>query len=115
MLTKKAVHGKKPSETTLLNEIQLLLSEKRTYFSLLRTGLTVFTVPLTVIVFLVATSQYHNLFGSSSIGTVTIIALFIISVSGLSVFFTASSKLKNVNHLITVIKKENKRVGEIVI
>jgi uncharacterized membrane protein YidH (DUF202 family) len=115
MPTQKRKMKKKVSEVTLLSEIQLLLSEKRTYFALLRTGLAVFTVPLTVIVFLVATSNYHKLFADSSISFVTIAALLIIAISGLSVFYIASRKLKNISQLIKRIKREDKRLSRIVV
>ncbi len=42
------------------NEIQLLLAEERTALSLLRTGITVFALPLSVLGLLIATSgNYH--------------------------------------------------------
>jgi len=46
-----------------LTEMELLLSEKRTALSLLRTGIAVFALPLSVLSLLVATShsyQYHE-------------------------------------------------------
>src|SRR3989337_3451066 len=44
-----------------LNEIQLLLSEKRTSLSALRTGIALLALPLSVVSFLVATSQLWNI------------------------------------------------------
>lgn len=45
----------------LSNEIQLLLSEKRTALSMLRTGITVFALPLPVLGLLIATSNSYRL------------------------------------------------------
>ena len=45
-----------------LNEIQLLLSEKRTSLSALRTGIALLALPLSVVSFLVATSALYELF-----------------------------------------------------
>jgi uncharacterized membrane protein YidH (DUF202 family) len=42
-------------------EIQLLLAEKRTALSLLRTGIAVFALPLSVLSLLVATSKYYEM------------------------------------------------------
>ena len=44
----------------ILGEIQVLLSEKRTSLSTLRTGIAVFALPLSVLSVLIATSRYYN-------------------------------------------------------
>ena len=46
----------------LMSEVQILLAEKRTAFALLRTGVTVAMVPLSLWTFLVATSRLYNVF-----------------------------------------------------
>jgi uncharacterized membrane protein YidH (DUF202 family) len=48
-------------ETTIFNEIQLLLAEKRTSLAALRTGIAVFVLPLTVMSVLIATSKYYDI------------------------------------------------------
>lgn len=49
-----------PLDTVILGEIQVLLSEKRTALSSLRTGIAVFALPLSVLSVLIATSRYYN-------------------------------------------------------
>src|SRR5438552_19010318 len=44
----------------LFNEIQLILAEKRTALSGLRTGIAVFALPLSVASVLIATSKLYN-------------------------------------------------------
>jgi uncharacterized membrane protein YidH (DUF202 family) len=44
----------------ILGEIQVLLAEKRTALSSLRTGIAVFAFPLSVLSVLIATSRYYN-------------------------------------------------------
>lgn len=44
----------------ILGEIQVLLSEKRTSLSALRTGIAVFALPLSVLSVLIATSRYYS-------------------------------------------------------
>ena len=47
-------------DTMILNEVQLLLSEKRTSLSTMRTGIAIFAFPLSVLSILIATSNtYH--------------------------------------------------------
>ena len=49
-------------EGIIINEVQLLLAEKRTSLSAMRTGITVFVLPLSVLSVLIATSKYYDVF-----------------------------------------------------
>ena len=51
----------KESETVILSEIQLVLAEKRTSLATMRTGITVFVLPLSVLSVLIATSRYYDI------------------------------------------------------
>jgi uncharacterized membrane protein YidH (DUF202 family) len=44
----------------VINEVQLLLAEKRTSLSVMRTGIAVLALPLSVISVLIATSRYYD-------------------------------------------------------
>ena len=46
----------------IINEVQLLLAEKRTSLATMRTGITVFVLPLSVLSVLIATSKYYDVF-----------------------------------------------------
>ena len=48
-------------DSLLINEIQLLLAEKRTSMSTMRTGIAVFVLPLSVLSLLIATSKYYDI------------------------------------------------------
>lgn len=48
------------SETIIINEVQLLLAEKRTSLAAMRTGIAVYALPITVISLLIATSKYYD-------------------------------------------------------
>jgi hypothetical protein len=48
-------------DSTVFGEIQLLLAEKRTALSSMRTGIAVFALPLSVLSVLVATSKYYDM------------------------------------------------------
>lgn len=43
-----------------MNEVQLVLAEKRTSLSVLRTGIAVLALPLSVMSVLIATSRYYD-------------------------------------------------------
>lgn len=43
-----------------INEVQLVLAEKRTSLAVMRTGIAVLVLPLSVMSFLIATSKYYD-------------------------------------------------------
>src|SRR2546427_11779860 len=47
-------------DNLIFNEIQVLLAEKRTALSSLRTGIAIFALPLSVLTVLIATSRYYS-------------------------------------------------------
>ncbi|MEW5734021.1 MAG: DUF417 family protein [Thermodesulfobacteriota bacterium] len=49
-----------PVTAVMINEAQLVLAEKRTSLAVLRTGIAVFLLPLSVLSFLVATSELYS-------------------------------------------------------
>lgn len=48
------------NESVSISRIQLILAEKRTTLAVMRTGIGVFTIPLSVVTVLVATSRYYD-------------------------------------------------------
>ena len=48
------------NESVAIPRIQLILAEKRTSLAVMRTGIGVFTLPLSVITVLIATSRYYD-------------------------------------------------------
>lgn len=49
-------------DLSVVDEVQILLSEKRTALSELRAGIAVLALPMSVIGFLIATSKYYDVF-----------------------------------------------------
>ena len=49
------------SETIIINEVQLLLAEKRTSLAAMRTGIAVIALPISVVSVLIATSKYYDI------------------------------------------------------
>jgi uncharacterized membrane protein YidH (DUF202 family) len=48
-------------DNLVFGEIQVLLAEKRTALSALRTGIAIFALPLSVLSVLIATSRYYSI------------------------------------------------------
>ena len=49
------------TDALIINEAQLIMAEKRTSLSAMRTGISVFALPLSILGLLIATSRYYNL------------------------------------------------------
>jgi len=60
VLKREYVRRKKYDVASAVNEIQLLLAEKSIHLALMRTGIAVLTLPLSVLSLLIATSKYYN-------------------------------------------------------
>lgn len=48
------------TDALAINEVQLVLAEKRTSLAVMRTGIAVLVLPLSVMSVLIATSKYYN-------------------------------------------------------
>jgi hypothetical protein len=48
-------------QSTIINEVQLLLTEKKTSLAAMCTGIAVFALPLSVVNILIATSKYYDI------------------------------------------------------
>lgn len=92
-----------------------MLAEKRTYYALLRTGMAVVTVPLSLILFLIATAKYHNLFNHWWLATLVMVGLVAASVGGVVVLNQARWKLRKIERMIRGIKHDNQRMSEIIV
>lgn len=105
----------KRPETLLLSEIQVLLSEKRTFYAILRTGLAVVALPLSIIGFLIVSKEYHNLFDKFWLGAIVVGFLLFVSLAGLFLVIKSGKKLKVIDGMIRDIEREDNRVDKLVI
>jgi len=101
-------------ENIIINEVQLLLAEKRTSLSTLRTGITVFVLPLSVLSVLIATSKYYNILQVMPL----IIPLFIICVLlvflGSYLIIRAMIRMRHHDSLILKLKRKHRWIAEFI-
>jgi len=101
-------------EGIIINEVQLLLAEKRTSLSTLRTGITVFVLPLSVLSVLIATSKYYNILQVMPL----IIPLFIICVLlvilGSYLIIRAMIRMRHHDGLILKLKRKHRWIAEFI-
>jgi hypothetical protein len=97
-------------DALLLGEIQVLLSEKRTALSSMRTGIAVFALPLSVLSVLIATSRYY------SIGKVIPLLLLNLGlvVLGSWLVFHSIGRLHHYDRLIRELTQKYRSLAEVV-
>jgi uncharacterized membrane protein YkgB len=102
------------SDSILINEIQLILAEKRTSLAAMRTGIAVFALPLSVLSVLIATSKYYD------VARVLhwIIPLLAISgglvVLGSYLIVRSIARLHHQDQLIMNLKKKHSRIAKLI-
>ncbi len=102
-----------PLDMLVIQEMQLLLAEKRTALSTLRTGIAIFAFPLSVLSVLVATSKSYELHAVMH----WLIPLLLINLGliGLAVYLIghALRRLKHYNRLIDEQKRKYPRLAQL--
>lgn len=99
----------------LMNEVNLLLADKRTSYALLRTGVTVAIVPLSLWTFLIATSKLWNPF--DLIWFLIPFALVTLSLFGLGAYLIlhALGHLRHTEAVLTGIRQSDTMIGELLL
>lgn len=100
--------------TIAINEAQLILAEKRTSLSVMRTGIAVLAMPLSVLSVLVATSKYYNVL--SVLHILVPLAILIVFLTGLGLYLIirAMIRMRHYDHLIRKIKLKHSIVADFI-
>ena len=99
-------------DSTVLGEIQLLLAEKRTALSSLRTGIAVFALPLSVLSALIATSKYYDVLKVLHFLLPLLVLNLGLIVLGCYLVTHSISRIRHYDHLIKRLKKEHSAIAE---
>jgi uncharacterized membrane protein YkgB len=99
---------------TLLGEIQVILSEKRTSLSALQTGIAVFALPLSVLSILIATSKYYELSEVASYLVSLLLLCGALVILGLYLVVRAMVQIHRYDHLLARIKRKHGSLAEFV-
>lgn len=98
----------------IINQIQLILSEKRTALSVLRVGIATLALPLSIISFLIATSKYYEIkhvwIMLSIVGFINI-ALLIIS---FYLIIRSIYRMRNYDKMIRMIKRQHSSLSDFI-
>jgi uncharacterized membrane protein YidH (DUF202 family) len=100
-------------DNMVLNEIQLLLSEKRTALSTMRTGIAVFAFPLSVLSILIATSRLYQL--HEVIHWLVPLLLLNLGLIGLGIYLIARAfrRIHHYDRLIDEFKRKHSKLADL--
>ena len=95
----------------VVNEAQLILAEKRTAFAILRTGIAIFALPLSVLSVLIATSRYYDL--RHVLPLLVPLLLLNLGLVGLGVYLVGHSfrKIHHYDHLLADLKTKHQKLA----
>src|SRR5476651_2454858 len=100
-------------DTMTFNEVQLLLAEKRTSLSAMRTGIAVFAFPLSVLSVLIATSKSYEVH-KVMLWLVPLVLLNLGMVAlGIYLVTRAVIRIQHYDRLIDKLKQKNTRLAEL--
>jgi len=107
-------HEQTENASIAINEVQLILAEKRTSLALMRTGIAVLALPLSVLSVLIATSKYYNVFHVLHfLVPLGILNLLLIAL-GIYLIIRAINRMRHYDRLVRKIKVESSLVAEFV-
>ena len=100
------------SDNIIINEIQLLLAEKRTSLATLRTGITVLVLPLSALSLLIATSKYYNILHVMHLLLPLLGLSAALIALGAYLIIRAIIRIRHQDHHIQEIKRKHSRIAE---
>ncbi len=102
------VENSKDEMSIAINKIQLILAEKRTSLAVMRTGIAVFVLPLSVLSALVATSKFYDFFKVIHFMIPLLLLCAGMITLGVYLVIRAIIRIKHYDRVIKDMKKENK-------
>jgi uncharacterized membrane protein YidH (DUF202 family) len=102
------------SETIVINEVQLLLAEKRTLLAAMRTGIAVFALPLTVMSVLIATSKYYDIVHVMHLLVPLLILCAVLVLLGSYLIIRSTIRLHHHDRHIAELKRKHSTLAEFI-
>ncbi|UZP65930.1 hypothetical protein N1030_09860 [Desulfovibrio mangrovi] len=99
------------TEATVINHVQLILAEKRTSLSLMRTGIAVLALPLTVMGLLISTSRFYSAADMWLLLTVVLLICAGLTCLGGFLITRAVYRIRAYDHMVREIKRHSPTVA----
>ena len=103
------------TDAVAMSAVQLLLAEGRTALALMRTGIAVFVLPLSVLSVLVATSKYYDALSVLHFLFPLVALCGVLVLLGSYLVIHAMLKIRHLDRLIHRIKLEHSGIAELLI
>jgi uncharacterized membrane protein YkgB len=100
------------SASIVINEVQLILAEKRTSLAAMRTGIAVFVLPLSVLSVLVATSKYYDFIHVMHLIVPLLVICTALIFLGSYLIIRSITRLHRYDRLILDIKRKHSKIAE---
>lgn len=100
-------------ESMLINEISLILAEKRTALSVMRTGLAVLVLPLSVASVLIAISRYYDPAKVIYLLGPVLGISFLLAIFGLYLIVYSWRRSKNLESISRGLKRQNPQLSKL--
>ena len=111
-LTDAEAGAARKDESVSISRIQLILAEKRTTLAVMRTGIGVFTLPLSVVTVLVATSRYYDVLETYHLLIPLLGICAGLIVLGIYLVHRSVRRIRKQDALINKIKKQDPGLAE---
>jgi uncharacterized membrane protein YidH (DUF202 family) len=99
-------------DSIAINEVQLILAEKRTALAVMRTGIAVMALPLSVMSVLVATSKYYDVSDVLHFYIPLVIINLVLIVFGGYLIIHSIIQMRHYDRFIKKIKQGHSIIGE---
>jgi uncharacterized membrane protein YidH (DUF202 family) len=102
------------SDAIIINEIQLILAEKRTSLASLRTGIAVMVLPLSVLSVLIATSRYYDIIYVKTLFIPLMLLNLALIILGSYLIVRSIIRIHHHDRIIKKIKGKHSRLAEFI-
>ena len=98
----------------IINEAQLILAEKRTSLAAMRTGITVFALPLSVLSLLIVTSKYYDVVHVIHFIVPLVILCLGLVALGSYLVIRAIIHIRHYDRLMKILKSKHSNIAELI-
>jgi len=102
------------TDPILFNEAQLILAEKRTHLAMLRTGIAIMALPMSIVSFLIVTSRYYSFQRNLFLMVPLLIVCTGLGILGVYMTVRSLQKIRNDALLLDRLKRQNKLLSSLI-
>jgi uncharacterized membrane protein YidH (DUF202 family) len=100
------------TEDIIINEVQLILAEKRTSLSIMRTGIAVLVLPLSALSVLIAFSKYYDVMRVIHLFVPLLVIVVGLVFLGLYLITRSVTQIRRHDRLILKLKQQHSKIAE---